>query len=41
MADVFTVLGQDHQEVKRMLAELVRRVAATDWAYRPWEQRTV
>src|SRR2546429_8179885 len=22
MADVFTVLGQDHQEVKRMLAEL-------------------
>ena len=22
MADVFTVLGQDHEEVKRMLAEL-------------------
>jgi hypothetical protein len=22
MTDVFTVLGQDHQEVKRMLAEL-------------------
>jgi hemerythrin-like domain-containing protein len=24
MADVFTVLGQDHQEVKRMLAELAK-----------------
>ena len=32
MADVFTVLGQDHQEVKRMLAELERGPTAATGA---------
>ena len=29
MADVFTVLGQDHEEVKRMLAELEKGPSRT------------
>jgi hemerythrin-like domain-containing protein len=32
MADVFTVLGQDHQEVKRMLAELEKGPTAATGA---------
>jgi hemerythrin-like domain-containing protein len=32
MADVFTVLGQDHQEVKRMLAELEKDPTAATGA---------
>ena len=31
MADVFDVLGRDHQEVKRMLSELEAGGSSYDW----------